>query len=389
MELAAALGKQLPRMVPLGALTLAVVLAWNRFYTIIGDGVCAVSVALGGGECSPGKVDDPQALLDAATTADGTGRGQEQLCRVLSSLPFAVEGCDAAAPSEPSCRGRSRASACDPTKWLGLGTSPGLSDCVVEATNETLPYELSVTPRERSRGPACNVTKIRIDADARVTFCFESLRLKVVRGYPGKLALGERYVASNPGDYCPAGQLQASYDAAGGAPSTSKLDIGRYALKGPAGPEIVTVPATVSGGARQGSDDNEDFKHSRRALAVAYLAREGNSQPTDAEILAKGRSIQREFEDKGFTWHHADLLKGSDGLYYYRMILVPSAIHDTTAHDGGSTWARTRGVTQPSREWDPLSTPPSLSPVLPKGWPSSIPRELPEECRPCTDEASP
>ena len=388
MDLAASIGKLLPRMLPLGVLTLAVVLAWSRFYTVIGEGVCAVSAALGAGPCSPGTVSDPQALLDVATQTDARGEGQEQLCRVLSALPFAVDGCQNASP-EPTCRGAARAAACDPTKWLGLGTSPGLSDCEVEATNETLPYEFSVKPRERIRGAGCNVTKIRVDAAARVTFCFESLRLKVDRGFPGKLALGEQYVAANPGEYCEPGRLEVRYDAAGGSPSTSKVDLLRYALKGPSGPEIVVVPATVTGPKRADSDDRADFSYSRRALAVEWLRREGMAAPTVPQISSKAREISNDYEQKGFTWHHADLLRGADGHYYYRMILVPSAIHDTTAHDGGSAWARSRGVAQDpdtfEPPWDPRTSPPGLSGVLGSGWPSSVARELPEECRPCAD----
>lgn len=389
MELAASVGKLLPRMIPLGVLTVAVVVAWTQFYTVVGDGVCTVSAALGAGDCSPGQVSDPQALLDAATRADDRGEGREYLCRALSSLPFSVDGCEAA-PSEPTCRGRAGASSCDPTKWLGLGTSPGLGDCEVEATNDQLPYEFTVKPRERPRGPGCNVTKIRVDESARVTFCFDSLRLKVDRGFPGKLAVGEQYVAANPGDYCEPGRLEASYDAAGGSPSTSKLDLLRYALKGPAGrAEVVVVPATVSGGRRTDSDDRSDFTSSRRALAVEYLRRDGIANATASQISAKAREISDQYEQRGFTWHHADLLRGADNRFYYRMILVPSAIHDTTPHDGGSSWARSRGVTQdPSKfepAWDPREAPPSLTPLLNGGWPSGVAEELPAECRPCTD----
>lgn len=393
MELAASMGKLLPRMIPLGALTLAVVVAWSEFYTVVADGVCTVSAALGAGDCSPGQVSDPQALLDAATQADARGEGQEYLCRVLSSLPFSIDSCESTAP-KPPCRNRAGAAACDPTKWLALGTSPGLGDCEVEATNENVPYEFTVKPRERARGAGCNVTKIRVDEAGRATFCFESLRLKVDRGFPGKLALGEQYVTANPGEYCEPGRLEASYDAAGGSPSTSKIDLLRYALKGPSGAaEIVVVPATVSGGKRTDSDDRNDFGNSRRALAVERLRREGNTDPTVAQISARARELSDEYEQKGFTWHHADLLRGSDNRYYYRMILVPSAIHDTTPHDGGSSWARSRGVTQNpgtfEPAWDPRSTAPSLAPLLSSGWPPGVPRELPEECRPCRDESSP
>jgi hypothetical protein len=388
MDVAASIGKLLPRMIPLGVLTLAVVVAWNRYYTVLSEGVCEVSSALGGGQCSPGTVSDPRALLDAATHADASGQGRRQICAALGSLPFAVEGCDDT-PSQPPCRDRARTAACDPTKWLGLGTSPGLGDCEVEAVNDTLPYEFNVEPAARSRGPGCNVTKIRVDASARVTFCFQSLRLKVDRGFPDKQLLGQQYVGANAGEYCPPGSLEASYDAAGGTPSTSKLDIARYALKGSPAPEVVVIPATVSGAKRTDSDDRADFAFARRALAVERLRRDGNRAPTVPEVARKAREVSRDYEQKGFTWHHADLLRGADGRYYYQMILVPSAIHDTTPHDGGSTWARSRGIAQDASAlqppWDALQPSPRLSPVLPRGWPQAVPQELPEACRPCTD----
>jgi hypothetical protein len=380
------IAKLLPRMIPLGVLTLAVVLAWNRYYTVLASAACEVSATLGSGRCSPGRVDDPQGLLDAAAN----GRAGKPRCTTLASLSLgSAADCEEPADDAPSCPGRARLPACDPTKWLGLGTSPGLGDCEVVAMSERAPYEFSVQPRARSRGPGCNVTKLRVDASARVTFCFQQLRLKVARGFPGKLALGQEYVDKNPGQYCDAGQLEASYDAAGGLPPTSKLDIVRYALQAPppsGAPEIVLVPATVSGGPRSDSDDRADFSYSRRALAVARLRRAGNTAPSTAQIAAEMRVID-DYEQQGFTWHHAELLRGADGRYYYRMILVPSAIHDTTPHDGGSAWARSRGINQDPTKlepaWDPLAPPPSTSPVLERGWPASVSRELPEECRPC------
>jgi len=387
MDLSSSIGKLLPRMIPLGILTIAVVVAWTQFYTVIADGVCAVSAALGAGQCSAGTA-DPQALLKQVTEADARGEGQKQLCAALASLPFPVEGCDTA-PSDPPCRDRARRGACDPTKWLQLGTSPGLSDCEVVATNQTLPYEFAVTPRAQSRGPGCNVTKIRVDSSGRATFCFQSLRLKVERGFPGKQSVGQQYVDANAGDYCEPGKLEASYGALSGPQATSKLDIGRYALKGPSGAaEVVVIPATVTGAKRTDSDDRADFSYSRRALAVERLKREGNETPSTPEIAAAMRQILNDYEQKGFTWHHADLLQGADGRYYYRMILVPSAIHDTTPHDGGSAWARSRGVSQDPNSfeppWDPLTPAPALSTLLRTGWPDSVSRELPEECRPCS-----
>jgi hypothetical protein len=321
---------------------------------------------------------------------DGSGEGRRQICAAMASLPFAADACGDAT-SEPPCQNRARLTACDPTKWLGLGTSPGLGDCEVEATSDDLPYEFTVKPSPRPRGPGCNVTKIRVDAAARVTFCFEALRLKVDRGFDGKQALGQQYVDANPGPYCGPGKLEASYDAAGGTPSTSKLDIARYALRGASStPEVVTIPATVSGAKRTDSDDRADFSYARRALAVAHLRASGNASPTVPEISARMREISRDYEQRGFTWHHAELLRGADGRYYYQMILVPSAIHDTTPHDGGSAWARSRGIAQnPATfdpKWDALASPPSLSPVLQRGWPAGVPHELPEECRPCATE---
>jgi hypothetical protein len=392
MELESSIGRLLPRMIPLGVLTLAVVLAWSRFYTVIAEVACSVSAAIGAGQCSAGTVPDPQGLLNAVTQADARGEGRKQLCSALASLPFPVEGCDGAS-SDPPCREQARlgASTCDPTKWLRLGTSPGLSDCDVVAKNQTLPYEFEVKPRAVSRGPGCNVTRIRVDGSARVTFCFQSLRLKVDRGFPDKLRLGQEYVDANPSNYCGAGELEGSYDALSGGEPTSRLDIGRYALKSRAGvAEVVVIPATVTGPRRTDSDDRNDFSYSRRALAVERLKREGNASPSTAEIAAAARQILNDYEQKGFTWHHADLLRGADGRYYYRMILVPSAIHDTTPHDGGSAWARGRGVTQDPKSfdppWDPLDAPPALSTVLRTGWPDSVSRELPEECRPCSNE---
>jgi hypothetical protein len=390
MDVASRIGKLLPRMLPLGVLTLAVVLAWSRFYTVLADGACAVSSALGAGQCSAGTVTNPQELLNAATQAGGRGEGQRQICAAMASLPFAVDGCGDAA-SEPPCQNRARLTACDPTKWLGLGTSPGLGDCEVEATNDQLPYEFTVKASPRPRGPGCNVTKIRVDAAARVTFCFQALRLKVDRGFPDKQALGQRYVDANPGSYCGPGALEASYDAAGGTPSTSKLDIARYALQGASRTaEVVAIPATVTGAKRTDSDDRADFSYARRALAVARLRTDGNASPTVPQIAAKMREISRDYEQRGFTWHHDELLRGADGRYYYQMILVPSAIHDTTPHDGGSAWARSRGIAQDPAtfdpKWDALASPPSLSPVLQRGWPSAASRELPEECRPCSTE---
>jgi hypothetical protein len=377
-------------MIPLGVLTLAVVLAWSRFYTVVADGVCAVSSALGAGQCSAGSVTNPRDLLDAATQTDGSGEGRRQICAAMASLPFGVDACGDTA-SEPPCQNRARLTACDPTKWLGLGTSPGLGDCEVEATNDQLPYEFTVKASARPRGPGCNVTKIRVDAAARVTFCFEALRLKVDRGFDGKQTLGQQYVEVNPGPYCGPGKLEASYDAAGGTPSTSKLDIARYALRGASRTaEVVTIPATVTGAKRTDSDDRADFSYARRALAVARLRASGNASPTVPEISAQMREISREYEQRGFTWHHAELLRGADGRYYYQMILVPSAIHDTTPHDGGSAWARSRGIAQDPAsfdpKWDALASPPSLSPVLQRGWPNGVPRELPDECRPCATE---
>lgn len=379
------IAKLLPRMIPLGVLTLAVVLAWNRYYTVLASAACEVSAALGAGQCSPGTVANPRQLLDAANQTTGGDR----LCTTLASLSLgSAADCEEPPEDATPCPGRARVPACDPTKWLGLGTSPGLGDCQVVATNEQPPYEFAVTPRANSRGPGCNVTKLRVDATARVTFCFGQLRLKVARGFPGKLALGQEYVDKNPGQYCDAGQLEASYDAAGGTPSTSQLDILRYALKAPpsGAAEIVVVPATVSGAARSDSDDRADFSYSRRALAVARLRRAGNASPTTARIAAEMRVIN-DYEQQGFTWHHAELSRGSDGRYYYRMILVPSAIHDTAPHDGGSSWARSRGISQDPTSfdpaWDALAEPPSLSPVLARGWPASVSRELPQECRPC------
>lgn len=176
-----------------------------------------------------------------------------------------------------------------------------------------------------------------------------------------------------------------------GARPTSKLDIARYALKTPSGaPEVVVIPITVTGAKRTDSDDRADFSYARRALAVARLRRAGQASPTIPEIAAEMREISRDYEQKGFTWHHADLSRGADGRYYYQMILVPSAIHDTTPHDGGSAWARSRGIAQDPTtfepEWDPLASAPSLSPLLRRGWPDAASRELPEECRPCSAE---
>ena len=165
----------------------------------------------------------------------------------------------------------------------------------------------------------------------------------------------------------------------------------RYALKSPAGSaEVVPIPATVSGAKRSDSDDRADFSYSRRALAVARLRRAGEQRPTTAQIAAEMRVIASDFEQRGFTWHHADLLRGADHRYYYEMILVPSAIHDTTPHDGGSAWARSRGIAQsPSSfqpPWDPLATPVRGSGVLATGWPASASRDLPPGCRPCNDQ---
>lgn len=390
MDVTSRIARLLPRMLPVGMLTLAVVVAWSRYYTVLADAACSVSSALGAGQCSAGTVTNPAALLSAATQADTSGEARRQICAALAGVPFASDGCGDST-SEPPCSNRAGLGplACDPTKWLGLGTSPGLSDCNVTAANDKLPYEFSVEPRANPRGPGCNVTKIRVDANGRATFCFQSLRLKVDRGFPDKQLLGQQYVDANPGQYCGPGSLEASYDAAGGTPSTSKLDIARYALKAPSGaPEVVVIPATVSGAKRTDSDDRADFNYARRALAVSHLRRDGNATPTVAEIAARMREISREYELKGFTWHHADLSRGSDAHYYYQMILVPSAIHDTTPHEGGSAWARSRGIAQDPMTfepaWDPLVSAPSLSPVLRRGWPSQVSQELPEECRPCT-----
>jgi hypothetical protein len=388
MDVASPIARLLPRMVPLGVLTLAVVLAWSRFYTILADAACSVSSALGAGQCSAGTITNPRGLLDAVAQ-DGGEQGRKRICAALAGLPFAADGCDDAS-SEPPCRSHARLAACDPTKWLGLGTSPGLGDCQVEAVNDRPPFEFSSQPRVPARGPGCNVTRIRVDAAARATFCFQSLRLKVDRGFPDKQLVGQRFVDANPGEYCGPGSLEASYDASGGTPSTSKLDIERYALKAPLGaPEVVVIPATVTGAKRADSDDRADFSYARRVLAVTRLRRADNASPTVPEISAEMRKISRDYEQKGFTWHHADLSRGSDGRYYYQMILVPSAIHDTTPHDGGSAWARSRGIAQDPTTfeppWDPLASAPSLSPVLQRGWPDGVPRELPEECRPCSD----
>lgn len=385
MQWFASIGKLLPRMIPLGVLTIAVVIAWTRFYGVIAEAVCTASAALGAGQCSAGTAPDPQALLTSVTGANGNGPG-DQLCTVMASLPGAApEGCEGSAAQE-QCRQR-RANACDPTKWMQLGPrSPGLSNCAVEPTTDKLPYEFAVTPRP-NRTPACNVTKIRVEASGLVTFCFEEVRLKVKTGWPGKLALGQQYVNANPGTYCERGQLEAYYMPAGGhSDATSIVDLTRYGVKNTSGTtEAVVVPVTVSGAGRSNSDDKIDFMHSRRALAVSRWRQRGTQTPTEEQISSEAGLIEKEYDNKGFTWHHADLLRGADNRYYYRMILVPSAVHDTTPHDGGSTWARSRGISQTAGSWDAKLRPAGLASVLSPGWQSAASREPPEECQPCTE----
>jgi hypothetical protein len=82
----------LPRMVPLAAVTVAVVVAWSQFYGAVGSVVCTVSAALGTGECSPGAPPDPQALLDQLR-APGSTPGK-QICAALAGSPIPVAGCE-------------------------------------------------------------------------------------------------------------------------------------------------------------------------------------------------------------------------------------------------------------------------------------------------------
>ncbi len=78
-------------MVPLGVITVAVVLAWGRFYQTIGEVVCDVAGALGSGAaCAPGDIPDLSALLSGEGLPNGDGPGS---VRCLS----------AASRSDPEC----------------------------------------------------------------------------------------------------------------------------------------------------------------------------------------------------------------------------------------------------------------------------------------------
>ncbi len=80
-------------MVPLGVITVAVVLAWGRFYQTIGEVVCDVAGALGSGAaCAPGDIPDLSALLSGEGLPNGDGPGS---VRCLS----------AASRSDPANRG--------------------------------------------------------------------------------------------------------------------------------------------------------------------------------------------------------------------------------------------------------------------------------------------
>lgn len=62
----------LPKMVPLGVITVAVVFAWGRFYQNAGTIVCQAASVLGADMCTPGTLPDAQGLLDELTDGDGT-----------------------------------------------------------------------------------------------------------------------------------------------------------------------------------------------------------------------------------------------------------------------------------------------------------------------------
>jgi hypothetical protein len=93
----------LPKMIPLGVVTVAVVLAWGRFYQVVGDVVCRVSGALGGSMCSQGELPDAAALLDRLSpTGKGEPAGDDctSLAGVLSGTGRCSNGGDSASDAE-------------------------------------------------------------------------------------------------------------------------------------------------------------------------------------------------------------------------------------------------------------------------------------------------
>lgn len=103
MPLLSRLFSLLPKMVPLGVITVAVVLAWGRFYQTVGNVVCQASAALGGNLCAPGSLPDARALLDDITGGDD-GSPLDP-CKALAAGVLANAAlCEDGSPGSPTRR---------------------------------------------------------------------------------------------------------------------------------------------------------------------------------------------------------------------------------------------------------------------------------------------
>jgi hypothetical protein len=89
----------LPRMVPLGVVTVAVVLAWGQFYQVIGGVVCQASAALGSTACAAGEIPDPAALLDKLQNGGDTEAPPLDDCSTSAGISSNPGACDADAPA--------------------------------------------------------------------------------------------------------------------------------------------------------------------------------------------------------------------------------------------------------------------------------------------------
>ncbi len=198
----------------------------------------------------------------------------------------------------------------------------------------------------KDNGPnTCPVTAVHLSDDGDVTYCFKQYATSKSKKSGGRnQGVADGSIAGKVHRSCPAGtKFSVKYEpASAGGTDSARVDLTPFA----AGDSKVLIPATVSGTERANNDDGADFKYS---WAQFRKRRPGKPGMTQAEF-------KKQYD--GYTWHHDKVVKIGN-LYYYEMILVPTTIHETAPHAGGSAWIRAAGITQTPAVAADAYTPPT------------------------------
>jgi len=228
----------------------------------------------------------------------------------------------------------------DPT--ANIKPSPSLKNCQMKPPDQKGP-----TYTYGNKGAKkCNIEAVNLDSKGNVTYCFNSYGTAKGKNGARNEGIADDAIKGKVDSKCPAGtKWSVEYEPVKvGGTESARVDLSPYAVP----KSTVLVPATVSGPSRTGSDDSADFKFSWDAF------RKANPQYKDMSNSA----LDKQFA--GYTWHHNKVVK-IGGTYYYEMMLVPTTLHESAPHAGGSSWIRGAGATQTPTD-DPANyTPPTSS----------------------------